>query len=67
VKGGVNVVHAEGFDRYRENEEYAHEAGTLPAPASRQSPGWRLRLTSSTRCVCHCVRVRCHHQVSMRT
>ncbi|ELR22146.1 ribonuclease, putative [Acanthamoeba castellanii str. Neff] len=27
VKGGVNVVHAEGFDRYRENEEYAHEAG----------------------------------------
>jgi hypothetical protein len=34
VKASVNVAHAEGFDRYRENEEYAHEAGTC-------TPWWR--------------------------
>jgi len=27
VKTQVNVEHATGFDRYRENEDYAHEAG----------------------------------------
>lgn len=28
LKAEAKVVHGEGFDRYRESDEFAHEAGT---------------------------------------